>query len=168
MVLVIEGNSEAGFIFASIIEFINLWRSRKDASMSQKKKSSGNWLCDCDIEKRLSGHSCPPQLQPRWHKDRHGLDGFRATSGRGVLNNYCSTWPIGSMETIRKTNQDTPVLHNSNPEGIRTGIVLTGFEPILGGECQTTNVLPDPLGPLEPSGRPIRTLLSSTTPTQKA
>jgi len=32
------------------------------------------------------------------------------------------------MGTIRKTHQDTPVLHNSNPEGIRTGMVLTGFE----------------------------------------
>ena len=32
------------------------------------------------------------------------------------------------METIRKTHQDTPVLHNSNPEGIMTGMVLTGFE----------------------------------------
>ena len=32
------------------------------------------------------------------------------------------------MGTIRKTHQDTPVLHNSNQEGIRTGMVLTGFE----------------------------------------
>ena len=32
------------------------------------------------------------------------------------------------METIRKTHQDTPVLHNSNPDGIRTGMVLMGFE----------------------------------------
>ena len=29
--------------------------------------------------------------------------------------------------TIRKTYQDSPVLHNSNPEGNRTGVVLTGF-----------------------------------------
>ena len=36
MVLVIEGNSEKEFISASIIEFIHLWRSRKDASMSLK------------------------------------------------------------------------------------------------------------------------------------
>ena len=57
-----------------------------------------------------------------------GFEGSRAISGRGVLNNYCSTWPIGSMGTIRKTHQDTPVLHNSNPEGIRTGMVLMGFE----------------------------------------
>ena len=57
-----------------------------------------------------------------------GYEGFTATSGRGVLNNYCSTWPIGSMGTIRKTHQNTPVLHNSNQEGIRTGMVLTGFE----------------------------------------
>ena len=28
------------------------------------------------------------------------------------------------MGTIRKTHQDTPVLHNSNPEGIRTGVVV--------------------------------------------
>ena len=32
------------------------------------------------------------------------------------------------MGTNRKTNQDTPVLHNSNPEGIRMGMILTGFE----------------------------------------
>ena len=32
------------------------------------------------------------------------------------------------MRTIRKTHQDTPVLHNSNQEGIRTGMVLMGFE----------------------------------------
>ena len=36
--------------------------------------------------------------------------------------------PTGSIGTIRKTHQDTPVIHNSNPEGIRTGGVLMGFE----------------------------------------
>ena len=32
------------------------------------------------------------------------------------------------MGTTRKTYQDTPVLHNANPEGIRMGMVLTAFE----------------------------------------
>ena len=35
---------------------------------------------------------------------------------------------IGSMGTIKKTHQDTPVLHNSNWGGTRTGVVLMGFE----------------------------------------
>ena len=32
------------------------------------------------------------------------------------------------MGTIRKTHQDTPVLHNSNLGDIRMGMVLTDFE----------------------------------------
>ena len=57
-----------------------------------------------------------------------GFEGFRATSGRRVLNKKWSIWPCGFIGTTRKTHQDTPVLHNSNPGGIRTGGVLTGFE----------------------------------------
>ena len=95
------------------------------------KYSSGNWLSDCDIEKQLSGHSCPPQLQLKSMRTLMvltGYEGSRANSGRRLLNNYCSTWPIGSIGHLRKTHQDTPVLHNSNQEGIRMGMVLTGVE----------------------------------------
>ena len=38
MAPVIDGNSEAGFMFASLMEFIHLWRSEKESTMSLKCK----------------------------------------------------------------------------------------------------------------------------------
>ena len=38
MAQVIEGNSEAGFMFASLLEFIHLWKSEKESTMSLKCK----------------------------------------------------------------------------------------------------------------------------------
>ena len=38
MAQVIEGNSEAGFMFASLMEFIHLWKSEKESTMSLKCK----------------------------------------------------------------------------------------------------------------------------------
>ena len=48
MAQVIEGNSEAGFMFASIMEFIHLWKSGKESTMSLKcedGKATINFKC---------------------------------------------------------------------------------------------------------------------------
>ena len=68
------------------------------------KYSSGNWLYDCDLEKN---HQDTPVLHnPNWGGIRTGgvlteLEGFRATSGRRVLNNYWSIWPCRSRHKDR-------------------------------------------------------------------
>ena len=82
---------------------------------------------------RKTHQDTPVLHNPNWGGIRTGgvltgFEGFRATSGRRVLNNKCSTRPCGSMGTTSNPHQDTPVLHNSNWGGIRTGGVLTGFE----------------------------------------
>jgi len=48
MAAVIESNSEAGFVFASMIEFIHLWKSGKDGSINvecKNGKASLNFSC---------------------------------------------------------------------------------------------------------------------------
>ena len=48
MAQVIEGNSEAGFMFASLMEFIHLWKSGKESTMSLKcedGKATINFKC---------------------------------------------------------------------------------------------------------------------------
>ena len=97
--------------FQTIISFM-LWKCFKVCK--SLKYSSDNWLYDCDLE---------------------------------------------------KSHQDTPVLHNPNWRGIRTGGVLTGLEGfratsgrrVLNSNWSLCFTLQDNMGPMEPIGRPVWT-----------
>ena len=62
-----------------------------------------------------SGHSCPPQLQPRWHKDGHGLDGFWGVFSHFWKGNakqlffYMTHWVHGN-------HQEDPPGHSCPPQ----------------------------------------------------
>ena len=58
MATVLSGNSEAGFIFASLTEFIHLWRSGKEASVKINCKDKRAFLnISCNL-----GHPDQPHI----------------------------------------------------------------------------------------------------------
>ena len=61
MSTVLEGNSEANFVFATMIEFCHLWKSRKEASFSidcKEGNASLNFKCSLGHpdEKHINPH----------------------------------------------------------------------------------------------------------------
>ena len=96
------------------------------------------------------------------------LNGFE---GGVRLTTYVSFDPVGPLKPSRNfirtlLSSITPTKEASGQVGSWQG--LRGFEAFLGRVSLTTNVPYDPVGPLKPSGTPIRTLLSSTTLTGEA
>ena len=94
------------------------------------KYSSGNWLFDYDPKK--SHQDTPVLHNSNWRGIRTdtvltGFEGFRATSGRRVLNNKCSTRSTGSLGTT----SNHPSRHSCPPRlqlrRHKDGYSLDGF-----------------------------------------
>ena len=119
-----------------------------------------------------SGHSCPPQLQLGRHKDGQvpervsgGSEGFL---GGVPLTTIVLYDPLGVEEPSGTPSGPScpPQLQlGRHKDGQVPDRVSRGIEAFLGGVPLTSNVLYDLIGTIR---NPIRTLLSSTTPTGEA
>ena len=106
MASVIEGNSEAGFIFASMIEFIHLWRSGKDASMSLKCRDGKTFVnFECSL-----GHPDTLHIQDGRSKKKYRVksDARKARNNARAASFQSTKFPPSASTTSPSSVGQSP------------------------------------------------------------
>ena len=125
MAAIFERNSEAGFLFSSMIEFINLWKTEKEGSIKiECKKGRANLSFTCNL-----GHPDAEHLHTHRHqqgkvksksatrraRDRARAERFQATAAPAPTVSPVppSTTPVSSQfpQTFPQTLQHSGGFH---------------------------------------------------------
>ena len=130
MATVLNGNSEAGFIFASMTEFIHLWRSGKEASIKIDCKDKQAFLnISCSL-----GHPDQPHIPVVKRRKKK--------KGNQMLE-LLVTGP--ELPAIRKLKR--PVRNQRQRQQLRRGLLPALWSPLQRGQslvCQSEIPTPAP------------------------
>ena len=163
MATILNSNSEAGFIFASLVEFLHLWRSGRKASMNiECMEGSASLSFNCNL-----GHPDTPHIvgkQKKWKrksKNRAARDNARAArhqSGQGAV---ISPSPGGEAYVAPSLDQPAQLV-SEEPTVPSVSSVMLGVPPTPPAVPPTPRAVPiessTPTTPKRPATSPTESL----------